>query len=50
MKVSRDLKAPVLNNIALCLNKQGKYQRAVAMLDQVLEADSTNAKAWQRKI
>ena len=50
LKVSRDLKAPILNNIALCLNKQGKYQRANAMLDQVLDADLTNNKAWQRKI
>ena len=25
MRVNRELKAPILNNIALCLNKQGKY-------------------------
>ena len=50
LRVNKELKAPILNNIALCLNKQGKYQRAVTMLDQVLEADPSNAKAWQRKI
>jgi len=49
-RVKRELKAPILNNIALCLIKQGKIQRANTMLDLVLEADPTNNKAWQRKI
>lgn len=45
-RVKRELKAPILNNIALCLIKQGKIQRANTMLDLVLEADPTNNKAW----
>ncbi len=49
-RVKRELKAPILNNIALCLIKQGKIQRANTMLDLVLDADPTNNKAWQRKI
>lgn len=50
IRVKRELKAPILNNIALCLIKQGKLQRANTMLDLVLEADPTNNKAWTRKI
>ena len=46
VRVARELKAPVLNNIALCLLKQGKYQRATMMLDQVLDIDPNNIKAW----
>ena len=49
-KVKRELKAPILNNIALCLIKQGKLQRANSMLDLVLDSDPTNWKAWNRKI
>lgn len=32
-RVNRELKAPILNNIALCLIKQEKYQRSITMLD-----------------
>ena len=49
-RVKRELKAPILNNIALCLIKQGKIQRANTMLDLVIDSDPTNNKAWQRKI
>ena len=49
-RVKKELKVPILNNIALCLIKQGKLQRANAMLDLVLEAEPTNLKAWNRKI
>ena len=31
--VTKDLKAPILNNIALCMMKQKKYARANLMLD-----------------
>lgn len=50
LNVKRNLKAPILNNIAQCLIKQGKLQRASAMLDQVIEVDPTNIKAFLRKI
>lgn len=31
--VQKDLKAPILNNMALCLMKQERYHRANMMLD-----------------
>eukprot|EP00347_Sterkiella_histriomuscorum_P022036 403331911 len=49
-RVSKDLKAPILNNIAMCLIKQGKFQRSNQMLDQVLACDEDNFKAWTRKV
>ena len=48
--LEKDLKAPLLNNIALCLIKEGKLERANYFLDKVLQVDATNFKAWQRKI
>ena len=49
-RVAKDLKAPILNNIAMCLIKQGKYQRSNQMLDQVIACDEGNFKAWTRKV
>ena len=48
--MNKELKAPILNNIAMCLIKQGKLQRANNMLEQVLQVDKTNFKAWTRKV
>ncbi|CDW76411.1 tpr domain containing protein [Stylonychia lemnae] len=49
-RVNKDLKAPILNNIALCLIKQNKFMRSNQMLDQVLKVDPENFKAWTRKV
>lgn len=49
-RVNKELKAPILNNIAACLIKQGKLQRANIMLEKVLQADPENFKAWTRKV
>lgn len=43
-----ELKVPVLNNLALCLMKLNRYERAVAMLDQALKV-SRNFKSTLRK-
>lgn len=52
--INKDLKGPILNNIAMCLIKQGKLQRALFYLDLILVGpngvDATNFKAWKRKI
>jgi len=44
------VKIPVLNNMALALNKQGHTARAITMLDQVIDIDEFNAKAHSRKL
>lgn len=43
-------KVPVLNNMAMCLAKQGHHDRCLKMLDQVLQIESTNAKALARRL
>jgi len=43
-------KVPILNNMAVCLSKQGHPQRSLTMLDQVLKIDSDNPKALSRKL
>lgn len=48
-KVDKELKLPVLNNMALCLINQKKYARALQMLDQVDKIDKKNEKALLRK-
>jgi tetratricopeptide (TPR) repeat protein len=52
--IEKDLKSPIINNIAMCLIKQGKIQRANFYLDLLLTGakpiDPTNFKAWKRKI
>jgi tetratricopeptide (TPR) repeat protein len=53
--IDKDLKSPILNNIAMCLIKQGKIQRANFYLDLIIQGspkpiDPTNFKAWKRKI
>lgn len=56
--INKDLKGPILNNIAMCLIKQGKLQRAMFILDLIVlrsnsrdkPIDPTNFKAWRRKI
>lgn len=48
-KINRELKVPVLNNLALCLINQGKFSRAIQMTDKVLELDKINHKALHRK-
>ena len=53
--MDKDLKSPILNNIAMCLIKQGKLHRANFYLDLILQGppkpiDPTNFKAWKRKI
>ena len=44
----------MLNNIAMCLIKMGKLQRAVFVLDMIVGGkkplDPTNFKAWRRQI
>lgn len=44
------VKIPVLNNMALCLAKNTHYERAVKMLDALLEIDEFNAKALARRL
>ncbi len=44
------VKVPVLNNMALCLQRQGHTDRAIQMLDQVIDIDEFNAKAHARKL
>lgn len=48
-EVDKTLKVPVLNNLAKCLMKQKKYQRAMDMLDQALKVDKVDEKALLRK-
>ena len=48
-RVEKELKAPILNNMALCLMKQKKHQQANKILDQVLKSDPSNFKALIRK-
>lgn len=43
-------KVPVLNNMAMCLTKQGMRERSLRMLEQVLQVDPINAKALARKL
>jgi len=44
------MQVPVCNNMAMCLTKQGHYERACSMLDQVLKLDPVNTKAMVRKM
>lgn len=48
--VDKDIKLSILNNMALCLNRQGHVERAIKMLDQVLEIDEFNTKAISRRL
>lgn len=48
--VERGTKVPVLNNMALCLQRQGHTERALNMLDQVLEIEEFNSKATARRL
>jgi Tfp pilus assembly protein PilF len=43
-------KLPMLNNIALCLQKQSRVDAALGMLDRVLALDKDNTKALCRKL
>jgi DNA-binding SARP family transcriptional activator len=43
-------KVHVLNNMALCYQRIKKTDEALKMLDQVVEIDEFNSKAWQRKL
>ena len=38
-EAEKGVKVPVLNNMALCLQKQGHLDKAINMCDQVLEID-----------
>jgi len=44
-----ELKVPILNNMALCLIRSKKFERALSMLDQVVKIDPKNEKAMMRK-
>ena len=44
-----ELKVPILNNMALCLIRSKKFDRALSMLDQVVKIDPKNEKAMMRK-
>ena len=44
-----ELKVPILNNMALCLIRMKRYDRALSMLDQVGKIDPKNEKATMRK-
>ena len=44
-----ELKVPILNNMALCLIRSKKYDRALSLLDQVIKIDPINEKAPMRK-
>ena len=44
------MKVPCLNNMAQCLIRLEKFDRAIEMLDQVLDLDEKNAKAMARKV
>ena len=46
----RGVKIPVLNNMALSLQKLGKLERALSMCDQVLQIEEFNSKATSRKL
>ena len=46
----RGVKVPVLNNMALCLQRQGQLERAISMCDQVLQIEEFNSKATSRKL
>ena len=48
--VDVDKKIPILNNIALCLQKQDHFDRSLDMLEQVIAIDSDNYKALCRKV
>lgn len=48
--LERGTKVPVLNNMALCLQRQGHTQRALDMLEQVLKIEEFNPKATARKL
>ena len=44
------VKVPVCNNMAMCLAKMGKFERAIQMINAVTEIDEFNAKALARKL
>ena len=44
------IKVPVLNNMALCVQKLGQLDRSNMLLDKVIEIDFFNDKANARKI
>jgi len=47
--IEKDLKSPLLNNIAICLVKEGRLERAISVLELIVETvDPTNFKAWTR--
>jgi tetratricopeptide (TPR) repeat protein len=52
--IKKDIKSPLLNNIAMCLIKLGKLQRAIFFIDMIVTGsrplDPENFKAWKRKI
>jgi hypothetical protein len=44
------VKVPVCNNMAMCLGKKGKFERALEMTDAVLDIEEFNGKAISRKL
>ncbi len=44
------MKVPVLNNMALCVQKLGQLERSNSLLEKVLDIDQFNAKATARKL
>ena len=49
-KASKSVKVPELNNMAVCLSKLGKFNRAVQMLDKAIAIDEFHQKAHARKL
>ena len=51
--IEKDLKSPIVNNIAICLIKQGRLDRALYLLDLIVGGktpiDPANFKAWKRQ-
>ena len=44
------MKVPVLNNMALCVQKLGQLERSNMLLDKVIDIDFFNDKANARKM
>lgn len=44
------MKVPCLNNMAQCMIRMAHFERAISLLDEVLQLDDKNAKAVSRKL
>ena len=44
------MKVPVLNNMALCVQKLGQFERSNMLLDKVVDIDYYNDKANARRL